>query len=92
MILFLVQTIPEYRIKRSAHVEQPALEMKAQRIEVRARLNMLHYFMTMIPLLVAASTSTLSTPVPARPMIFKLLPALMTSAVTLVADRTTKPS
>lgn len=80
------------RSKKSAQLEQPALALKTNRIEVRARLNMLHYFMTITPLLVAASTSTLSTPVPARPMIFKLLPALMISEVTLVADRTTKPS
>ena len=46
------------------------------------------YFMTKIPLLVAAAQSILSTPVPARPIIFKLVAALMTSAVTLVAERT----
>jgi len=50
------------------------------------------YFITMIPLLVAASQSMLSTPVPARPMIFKLVAALITSAVTFVAERTIKPS
>ena len=46
----------------------------------------------MTPFLVAASQSILSTPVPARPMIFKLDAAAMTSAVTLVAERTMRPS
>ena len=50
------------------------------------------YFMTITPCLVAASTSTLSTPVPARPIIFRLLAALMMSAVTFVEDLTTSPS
>lgn len=50
------------------------------------------YFITIIPLVVAASQSILSTPVPARPMIFRFLPAFMTSAVTLVADLTISPS
>lgn len=53
---------------------------------------MLPYFMTMIPLLVASLQSMLSTPVPARPMIFSFFPAAMTSAVTFVADRTMSPS
>lgn len=48
--------------------------------------------MTIIPLLVAASQSMLSTPVPARPIIFSFVAALITSAVTLVADLTTNPS
>lgn len=46
----------------------------------------------MIPLLVASLQSMLSTPVPARPMIFSFFPAAMTSEVTLVADRTMSPS
>lgn len=50
------------------------------------------YFMTIMPFLVAASTSTLSTPVPALPMILRLSAALIISAVTLVADLTTRPS
>lgn len=48
--------------------------------------------MTIMPFLVAAGTSTLSTPVPALPIIWRLLAALITSAVTLVADLTTRPS
>ena len=50
--------------------------------------------MTTIPCLVAVGTSTLSTPVPARPISFSLppAPAAITSAVTLVADRTIRPS
>mmetsp|Transcript_1414 Transcript_1414/g.1939 ORF Transcript_1414/g.1939 Transcript_1414/m.1939 type:complete len:212 (-) Transcript_1414:82-717(-) len=49
-------------------------------------------FTTRIPLLVAARTSILSTPVPARPMIFKFFPASMISLVTFVPDLTTSPS
>ena len=37
---------------------------------------------TRIPCFVDAGTSILSTPVPARPMIFKLVAALMISSVT----------
>lgn len=61
-------------------------------VKVMQRQRMKTYFMTIIPFLVAASTSTLSTPVPALPMIRRLSAALITSAVTLVADRTTRPS
>ena len=51
-------------------------------------------FMTMTPWSVAAATSTLSTPVPARPTSFSrpAAPAAITSAVTLVAERTIKAS
>ena len=42
---------------------------------------------TMIPRRVAASMSTLSTPVPARPITFSRSPASITSAVSLVAER-----
>ena len=42
---------------------------------------------TMMPRLVAASTSTLSTPTPARPTTLRFAAASMTSAVTLVAER-----
>ena len=49
------------------------------------------HFITMIPLSVAASRSMLSTPVPARPMSHSSLPAAMTSAVTLVEERTMRP-
>lgn len=47
---------------------------------------------TRTPLAVAARTSILSTPVPARPIIFKLVPASIISLVTLVPERTTRPS
>lgn len=50
------------------------------------------HFMTMMPCAVAAPRSMLSTPVPARPISFSLLPAWITSEVTLVAERTIKPS
>lgn len=50
------------------------------------------YFMTRTPFLVAASTSTLSTPVPALPTTFSFSAASSTSAVTLVAERTMSPS
>src|SRR4030095_10012479 len=40
----------------------------------------------------AAATSMLSTPMPARPMILSRLPASMTGAVTLVRERTSRPS
>ncbi len=48
-------------------------------------------FMTMTPLELAASRSTLSTPMPARPITFMFFAASMTSAVTLVALRMTIP-
>ena len=50
------------------------------------------YFMTKIPRFVAALISMLSTPVPALPINFSLVPALMTASVTLVADLTIKQS
>ncbi len=48
--------------------------------------------MTGMPLSLAAFTSILSTPVPARPIALRLVPAAMISAVTLVPDRTIIPS
>ncbi len=48
-------------------------------------------FMTMMLFLVAASTSMLSTPTPARPMTFKSRAASRMSAVTLVALRMASP-
>jgi hypothetical protein len=47
---------------------------------------------TMMPRFVAAATSTLSTPTPARPTTLRFLAASMTSAVTLVAERMTRAS
>src|SRR5512132_771617 len=47
---------------------------------------------TMIPSRVAAATSTLSRPMPARPTTLRWPPASSTSASTLVADRTTRAS
>ena len=47
---------------------------------------------TMMPASVAASTSTLSTPTPARPMMRSFEAAAMTSRVTCVAERTTSAS
>ena len=44
---------------------------------------------TTIPRLVAASTSTLSTPVPARPITLRREPRSIRSAVSLVAERIT---
>ena len=49
-------------------------------------------FATTIPRRVAASTSTLSTPTPARPMTFSRVPRSMTSRVSFVADRMTMAS
>ena len=49
-------------------------------------------FTTTIPWRVAAFTSILSTPTPARPIILSLVPASITSAVTLVPDRNIKAS
>ena len=49
-------------------------------------------FMTMMPRLVAASASTLSSPTPARPITLSRSALAMTSAVTFVALRTTRPS
>ena len=42
---------------------------------------------TTMPRLVAAATSTLSTPTPARPIAFRSLPRSITSAVIFVAER-----
>ena len=47
---------------------------------------------TTMPRLVAASTSTLSTPTPARPMALRLSALSIRSAVTLVAERISRPS
>ena len=49
-------------------------------------------FATTIPRRVAASTSTLSTPTPARPITFSRVARSITSAVTFVAERTIRPS
>ena len=49
-------------------------------------------FITTIPRAVAAGTSILSTPTPARPFTRKRLAALIKSAVTFVSLRTIKPS
>src|SRR4029450_903839 len=49
-------------------------------------------FTTMTPRLVAASTSTLSRPIPALAMTFRFSAASITSAVTLVCDRTMSAS
>ena len=48
-------------------------------------------FMTMMPRRVAASTSMLSTPMPARPISFNSVPASTTSAVTFTRLRTISP-
>ena len=50
------------------------------------------YFITITPFLVAAVISILSTPVPARPTSLRRFPALRTSLVTFVAERTIKAS
>ena len=47
---------------------------------------------TITPRSVAAATSTLSTPTPARPMILRFAPASMTSRVTWVPERTMRAS
>ena len=49
-------------------------------------------FTTSTPRLVAAGTSTLSTPTPARPMIRSLSAASMISAVTVVPERIIRAS
>ena len=46
-------------------------------------------FATTIPRRVAASTSTLSTPTPARPITFRLSAFPISSAVSFVAERIT---
>ena len=46
-------------------------------------------FATMMPRLVAAGTSTLSTPMPARPITFSRSARSITSAVSFVAERIT---
>ena len=49
-------------------------------------------FITMMPLEVAAAMSTLSTPMPARPITLSRRARSSTFGVTLVADRTARPS
>ncbi len=49
-------------------------------------------FITTIPRWVAAATSTLSTPIPARPTTFSRSALAITWAVTLVAERMASPS
>ena len=48
--------------------------------------------MTTLPLLVAASKSILSTPIPALPITFNFLQDSITFLVAFVAERTTNPS
>src|ERR1051325_5437033 len=49
-------------------------------------------FITITPAAVAAGMSTLSTPIPARPITLSFLAAFSTSAVILVAERMAMPS
>ena len=49
-------------------------------------------FITTMPRDVAAGTSILSTPMPARPMTFSFVAYSSTALVTLVAERTASPS
>jgi hypothetical protein len=49
-------------------------------------------FITTMPCWVAAATSMLSTPIPARPTTFRFSAAARIFSVTLVADRTASPS
>ena len=49
-------------------------------------------FITMMPLAVAAGMSTLSTPMPARPITFRFLAFSRILGVTLVAERMARPS
>ena len=49
-------------------------------------------FITMMPRAVAAGMSTLSTPMPARPITFRLFACSRIFAVTLVAERIASPS
>ena len=49
-------------------------------------------FITMMPFLDASGMSTLSTPIPARPMTLRLVAAASTFSVTFVADRMARPS
>ena len=49
-------------------------------------------FITMMPLAVAAGMSTLSTPMPARPITFRLFAFSKILGVTLVAERMARPS
>ena len=49
-------------------------------------------FITMMPLAVAAGMSTLSTPMPARPITFRLFASSRIFGVTLVAERMARPS
>ena len=49
-------------------------------------------FMTMMPRREAAGMSTLSTPMPARPITFSFVAAAISFSVTLVAERMARPS
>ena len=49
-------------------------------------------FITITPFFEAAGMSTLSTPMPARPITLRLVARSSTSAVTLVAERMARPS
>ena len=49
-------------------------------------------FITMMPLAVAAGMSTLSTPMPARPITLSFLACSRIFGVTLVAERMARPS
>jgi hypothetical protein len=49
-------------------------------------------FITMMPFFDASGISTLSTPIPARPITRRFVAAAMIFYVTLVADRMARPS
>lgn len=49
-------------------------------------------FITITPFFEAAGISTLSTPMPARPITFRLVACSSSFAVTLVAERMARPS
>ena len=52
----------------------------------------MHYMQRILPCFVAAATSILSTPTPARPTMRICTACFNTSAFTFVAERTTRPS
>jgi len=65
---------------------------RAQALKMRVVALPSGVFITTTPARVAARTSMLSTPIPARPMILSALPAAIMPASTWVALRTMRPS
>ena len=83
---------PSRKEESAAGMRRAAASMSPKVCSAAATVLLSGALATMTPRLVAASMSMLSTPMPARPMAFRLSARSITSAVTLVALRMMRPS